>query len=91
MKNNFLRPGGLVTSPCLGAPYFSNKYHGRDGVAGQGDTVQPGDALAYPEGPGTPTVPEAPFAVLLLVAGAVVAAVAMRWRQSQLRSSHSSG
>ena len=91
MKNNFLRPGGMVTNPCLGAPYFSNKYHGRDGVAGQGDTVQQGDALPYsPVDPGV-QVPEAPYAALLLLAGAGVGAVVLRRRQSQLRSSQSSG
>jgi hypothetical protein len=92
MKNNFLRPEGLVTAPCLGAPYFSNNYHGEDGVAGQGDTVQPGDALPYAsDDPGTPVVPEAPYAVLLVLVGAGVGAFVLRRRQSQLRSSHSSG
>jgi hypothetical protein len=91
MKNNFLRPGGLVTAPCLGAPYFSNNYHGRDGEAGQGDTVQAGDALPYdPDGP-NPVVPEAPATVLMLLAAAGIVALVVRRRQSQLRSSHSSG
>ncbi len=48
MKTNFLRPDGAVTAPCLGAPYFSFDWHGADGVPGQGDTVQPGDAWTYP-------------------------------------------
>ncbi len=54
MKSNFLRPGGVVTNPCLGAPYFAFDYKGKDGKPGQGDTVQPGDALPYPS-PGTST------------------------------------
>ncbi|MBK5307732.1 MAG: hypothetical protein JJD92_13685 [Frankiaceae bacterium] len=92
MKNNFLRPDGLVTAPCLGAPYFSNNYHGKDGVVGQGDTVQAGDRLPYdPDGGPNPVVPEAPFTVLLLLAAAGIIAVALRRGQSQLRSSHSSG
>jgi hypothetical protein len=92
MKNNFLRPDGVVTNPCLGAPYFSNNYRGRNPGTGQGFVVQPGDALPYSaDGGPTPIVPEAPYAVLLLLAGLVVVAVAVRRRQSQLRSSHSSG
>ncbi|MCU1590183.1 MAG: hypothetical protein JWP11_1439 [Frankiales bacterium] len=92
MKNNFLRPDGVVTNPCLGAPYFSHAYHGKDGVAGQGDTVQPGDALAYPTPTGPPAdVPEAPYAVLLLLAAAGMVGGVVWRRQSQLRSSHSSG
>ena len=47
MKNNFLRPDGVVTNPCGGAPYFAFDYKGKDGLPGQGDTVQPGDALPY--------------------------------------------
>ena len=60
MKTNFLRPDGVVTAPCLGAPWFAFDYRGADGLPGQGDTVQPGDALAYPtpvqpvEEPGKP-------------------------------------
>ena len=46
MKNNFLRLDGFASNPCLGAPYFVFDYLGADGVAGQGDTVQPGDAVA---------------------------------------------
>jgi hypothetical protein len=92
MKNNFLRPDGVVTNPCLGAPYFSNKYHGQDGVAGQGDTVQAGDAIPYPTPTGVdPAIPEAPYSVLLLLAAAGTVALVLRRRQSQLRSSHSSG
>jgi hypothetical protein len=92
MKNNFLRPDGAVTNPCGGAPYFSNNYHGSDGVAGQGDTVQPGDAIAYPTPTGNdPIVPEAPYTVLLLLAAAGTVGLVLRRRQSQLRSSHSSG
>jgi hypothetical protein len=54
--------------------------------------VQAGDALPYPAtDPGTPIVPEAPYAVLLLVAGAGVGAIVMGRRQRKLRSSHSSG
>ncbi len=77
MKSNFLRPDGFVSRPCLGAPYFSNTYHGSDGVAGQGDTVQPGDALPYVEGPSA-DIPEAPYAVLLLFVGVAVGAVVLR-------------
>ncbi|MDX6198554.1 MAG: hypothetical protein QOJ79_1705 [Actinomycetota bacterium] len=91
MKNNFLRPDGVVTNPCLGAPYFSNNYHGRTDT-GQGYAVQAGDAIPYPTptGPG-PAVPEAPYTVLLLLAAAGTVAFVVRRRQSQLRSSHSSG
>jgi hypothetical protein len=91
MKNNFLRPDGVVTNPCLGAPYFSNTYHGKDGVAGQGDTVQAADAIPYPTPGPNPDVPEAPYAVLMLLAAAGTVAFVVRRRQSQLRSSHSSG
>ncbi|MDT7571832.1 MAG: hypothetical protein QOE05_2006 [Actinomycetota bacterium] len=89
MKANFLRVDGVVTNPCLGAPYFSNK---NQPTAAQGWKVQPGDALAYPApiGP-NPAVPEAPYAVLMLVAAATTVAFVVRRRQSQLRSSHSSG
>lgn len=53
MKSNFLRPDGVVTNPCLGAPYFAFDYQGADGKPGQGDTVQPGDAKPYdPSSPG---------------------------------------
>ena len=48
MKSNFLRPDGVVSNPCLGAPYFSNTYAGRNPGTGQGVTVQDGDALPYP-------------------------------------------
>jgi hypothetical protein len=92
MKNNFLRPDGVVTNPCLGAPYFSHADPGRDGVPGQGDTVQAGDALPYTTPvPADPVVPEAPYTVLLLLVGLLVVAFVVRRRQSQLRSSHSSG
>jgi hypothetical protein len=85
MKSNFLRPDGTITAPCLGAPYFSNTYHGRDGVAGQGDTVQLGDALAYDAGP-PPVVPEAPYAVLMLLAGLGVSALVLRSRSRKGRA-----
>jgi hypothetical protein len=89
MKNNFLRPDGVVTNPCLGAPYFSNNYHGKVDT-GQGYVVQAGDAMPYPGGP-APDVPETPYAVLMLFAAAGTVAFVVRRRQSQLRSSHSSG
>jgi hypothetical protein len=60
MKNNFLRPGGVVTNPCLGAPYFAFDYKGADGKPGQGDTVQPGDALPYTPSGQTTAAPGAP-------------------------------
>lgn len=56
MKTNFLRPDGVVTAPCLGAPYGAFDWLGPDGQPGQGDTVQPGDALPYP----TPVAPQQP-------------------------------
>jgi hypothetical protein len=92
MKNNFLRPDGVVTNPCLGAPYFSNNYRGRTPGTGQGFVVQAADAIPYPTPTGNdPIVPETPYAVLLLVAAAGVITMVVRRRQSQLRSSHSSG
>jgi hypothetical protein len=90
MKANFLRVDGVVTNPCLGAPYFSNKN--QPTANGQGWRVQAGDALAYPAAIGpNPDVPEAPYAVLLLLAAAGTIAAVLRRRQSQLRSSQSSG
>jgi hypothetical protein len=90
MKNNFLRPDGVVTNPCLGAPYFSNTYHGRVDT-GQGYAVQADDAIPYPTPTGPhPDVPEAPYAGLLLLTAAGMIGLALR-RQSQLRSSQSSG
>ncbi len=56
MKSNFLRPDGVVTNPCGGAPYFAFDYKGKDGQPGQGDAVRPGDALPYT----TPVAPTAP-------------------------------
>ena len=47
MKSNFLRPDGMVTNPCGGAPYFSFDYHGRTDT-GQGYLLRPGDTWAYP-------------------------------------------
>jgi hypothetical protein len=89
MKANFLRVDGVVTNPCLGAPYYSNNNRP---TAAQGWQVQPGDALAYPDAiVPNPDVPEAPYAVLLLLAAAGTVAFVVRRRQSQLRSSHSSG
>jgi hypothetical protein len=62
MKDAFLRPGGLVTSPCGGAPFFSGSYRGADGLGV--DETGPSD--------NPPVVPEAPAATLLLVGAALV-------------------
>ncbi len=78
MKNNFLRPDGVVTNPCLGAPYFAFSYRGTPATTGQGWQVQATDATPYDP---SPVVPEAPYAVLVLVAmGAAGATVAHRRR-----------
>ena len=55
LKSDFLRPDSFVGTPCLGAPYFAFDYHGADGVAGQGDTVQDGDLVPLGAEPAPPT------------------------------------
>jgi hypothetical protein len=79
MKSDFLRPAGMVTNPCLSAPYYAFDYKGvgTSPTTGQGWNPPAGYG---PQSDPTPVVPEAPYAVLLLVAMAAAGAGFARHR-----------
>jgi hypothetical protein len=75
MKDAFLRPGGLVTSPCGGAPFFSGSYRGADGLGVDESGLLPDGSPAVPELP-------TPALVIVLLVGALAAVVLISRQRS---------